>query len=107
MPHRIEVFSASCPLCNKVVDEIEAGRCAGCQLMVYNISENSELARSYGVRVVPTIIIDHEIKIEGQPDIPFVCSDETYAHFKERYPLIIPLTWPSHEVGNASQPKQS
>ncbi len=92
MPHRIEVFSANCPLCNKIVDEIEAGRCAGCQLIVYNLAENLELARSYGVRVVPTVIIDGEVKIEGRPDIPFVCSDETYAHFKERYPLTIQLT---------------
>ena len=97
MPHRIEVFSSNCPLCNKVVDEIEAGRCAGCQLIVYNLAENLELARSYGVRVVPTVIIDGEVKIEGQPDIPFVCSDETYAHFKERYPLTIQLTTPSSD----------
>jgi hypothetical protein len=49
------------------------------------------LARQYGVRVVPTVIIDGEVKIEGRPDIPFVCSDEMYAHFKERYPLTIQL----------------
>ena len=76
------------------MDEIEAGKCAGCQLIVHNLSENLELARNDSVRVVPTIIIDGEIKIEGQPDIPFVCSDETYAHFKERYPLTIQLTRP-------------
>jgi Thioredoxin domain len=92
MPHKIEVFSASCPLCDKIVDEIEAGKCARCKLIVYKISENLELARNYGVRVAPTIIIDGQIKIEGQPDIPFVCSDETYAHFKERYPLTFQLT---------------
>jgi len=92
--HRIEVFSANCPLCTEVVDEIEAGRCAGCQLTVDSLSDNLDLARSYGVRVVPTVVIDSEVKIEGRPDIPFVCSDETYAHFKERYPLIVQLTRP-------------
>ena len=95
MPHRIEVFSADCPLCNKIVDEIEVGKCAGCQLTVYDISENLDLARGYGVRVVPTVVIDGEVKIEGRPDIPFVCDDETYAHFKKRYPLAIQLTGPS------------
>ena len=95
MPHKIEVFSANCPLCNKIVDEIEAGKCASCQMIVYNISENMELARNYGVRVAPTVIIDGEVRIEGRPDIPFVCSDETYAHFKERYPLTVQLTSPS------------
>lgn len=87
MPHRIEVFSANCPLCNQVVDEIDAGKCAGCQLRVYTLSENMDLARKYGVRVAPTVIIDGEVKIEGKPDIPFVCSDETYEYFKSRYPF--------------------
>lgn len=87
MPHRIEVFSAGCPLCQSVVDEIEAGKCAGCLLLVHNIADSGHLAGKYGVRVVPTVIIDDEVKIEGRPDIPFVCSDETYAHFKARYPL--------------------
>jgi thioredoxin family protein len=107
MPHSIEVFSANCPLCKKLVNEIEAGRCARCQLIVYNLSENIELARSYGVRVVPTVIIDHEVKIEGQPDIPFVCSDETYTHFKERYPLTLQLTRQSDEAKGTSQPTQN
>jgi len=89
MPHKIEVFSANCPLCNKIVDEIEAGMCTGCQLIVYSVTEKPDLARDYGVRVVPTVIIDGEVKIEGRPDIPFVCSDETYAHLKERYPLTV------------------
>ena len=94
MPHRIEIFSGNCPLCNSIVDEIEAGKCAGCQLTVYSITENLDLARNYGVKVVPTVVIDREVKIEGRPDIPFVCDDETYAHFKKRYPLTVQLTEP-------------
>ena len=100
MPHIIEVFSANCPLCNKVVDEIEAGKCAECRLIVNNLSESLELARNYGVTVVPTVIIDRDVKIEGRPDIPFVCSDETYAHFKERYPLTVQLTRPPTAVNS-------
>jgi thioredoxin family protein len=107
MPHRIEVFSGNCPLCNSVVDEIEAGRCSGCQLIVYSLSENLELARNYGVRVVPTVFIDGEVKIEGRPDIPFVCSEETYAHFKERYPLSIHLTRSSDGADRTSQQGQN
>ena len=87
MPHRIEVFTGNCPLCREVVDEIEAGKCAGCQLIVHNVAESSVLANKYQVKVVPTIIIDDEVKIEGKPDIPFVCSEDTYAHFREQYPL--------------------
>lgn len=87
MPHRITVFTGNCPLCREVVEEIEAGKCSGCQLTVYSISENIALAREHGVRVVPTIKIDGEVKIEGHPDIPFVCDDDTYAHFRKRYSI--------------------
>lgn len=81
------MFTANCPLCVEVVDEIEAGRCAGCRLTVYNMSENMDLAKKYGVRVAPTVVIDGEVKIEGEPDIPFVCSEESYEYFKSRYPM--------------------
>ncbi len=87
MPHRIEVFTDNCHLCQEVVNEIEAGKCAGCQLIIHSIAESAALARRYHVKVVPTVIIDGEVKIEGRPDIPFVCSEETYAHFREHYPL--------------------
>jgi len=60
----------------EIVNEIEAGRCARCELIVYKMSEHAALAKKYGVRVVPTVIIDDEVKIEGRPDIPFVCSEE-------------------------------
>ncbi len=92
MPHRIQIFTGNCPLCNEVVDEIEAGKCARCELTVYEVSEQRGLAREYNVRVVPTIIIDGEVKIEGRADIPFVCTDETYSHFKEKYPLLHELS---------------
>lgn len=88
MPHRIIVFTADCHLCNEMVDEIEAGKCAGCQLTVYDVSAHKHLAEEYLVRVVPTVIIDGEVKIEGRADIPFVCSEETLAHFKAKYPLL-------------------
>ncbi|TMI60676.1 thioredoxin family protein [Candidatus Bathyarchaeota archaeon] len=88
MPHRIVIFIDGSSLCTAIVDEIEAGKCARCQLTVYNISEQTALAKKYGVRAAPAVMIDEEVKIEGRPDIPFVCSDETYAHFKEKYPLL-------------------
>jgi len=94
LPHRIVVFTDGSSLCTEIVDEIEAGKCVRCQLVVYNISDHTALAEKYGVRVGPVVIIDEEVKIEGRPDIPFVCSDETYSHFKEKYPLL-------HELGSS------
>jgi len=94
LPHRIVVFTDGSSLCTEIVDEIEAGKCVRCQLVVYNISDHTALAEKYGVRVGPVVIIDEEVKIEGRPDIPFVCSDETYSHFKEKYPSL-------HELGSS------
>ena len=88
MPHRIAVFTEGSSLSTQIVDEIEAGKCARCELTVSNISDHTALAEKYGVGVGPVVIIDEEVKIEGRPDIPFVCSDDTYAHFKENYPLL-------------------
>ena len=94
-PHRIIVFTDRCSLRTEIADEIEAGKCARCNLTVYSISDHTDLAEKYGVRVTPTVIIDEEVKIEGRPDIPFVCSDEAYAHFREVYPLTVQLIRPS------------
>jgi hypothetical protein len=96
LPHRIVVFTDGSSLSKEIVDEIEAGKCARCELTVYKISDHTTLAEKYGVRVSPTMIIDEEVKIEGRPDIPFVCSNETYAHFKEKYPML-------HELGSSPQ----
>ena len=101
--HRIVVFTDDCSLCTEIVDEIEAGKCAQCKLAVYNISDHTALAERYGIRVAPTVIIDEEVKIEGRPDIPFVCSNETYAHFKQVYPLTVQLTRPSDQANDHLQ----
>ncbi len=87
MAHKIEAFVSNCPLCKEILDEIELGKCAGCELIVYDISKNipKELIEKFGIRVVPTIIIDRKIKIEGKPDIPFICSDKTYEYFEKNY----------------------
>ncbi len=91
MPHDIEVFSAGCPLCREVVDLIAVGKCAGCSLTEYNLTNSSpelkQKIRGYGIKVVPTVIIDGTIKIEGRPDFPFICDENLYQFLKEKYPL--------------------
>jgi len=92
MPHRIEVFTGDCPLCRKALDAVEAGRCASCEMVERNLARepqrHAEAVRRYGVRTVPTIVIDGRIKIEGTPDFPWVCSDEFYRRLEEKYPLL-------------------
>lgn len=54
--HMIEIFSANCPLCKHITDDIELGKCEGCKQIVYdvnNMTEELEIKmRDYGVKAV-------------------------------------------------------
>ena len=92
MPHRIEVFTGNCALCREALDLVEAGKCGTCELVERNLARepniHQDALQRYGVRAVPTIVIDGRIKIEGTPDFPWICSDEFYRRLEARYPLL-------------------
>lgn len=89
--HIIETFSANCPLCRHIIDDIQIGKCKGCNQIVYdinNITDEIKLKlRDYSVKSVPTTIIDGKIKIVGIPDFPWICSEDLYEKLKKDYPL--------------------
>jgi hypothetical protein len=89
--HIIEIFSANCPLCNYIIDDIQIGKCEGCNQTVYdinNITDDIKIkVRDYGVKSVPTTIIDGKIKIVGIPDFPWICSEDLYKRLEKDYPL--------------------
>ena len=89
--HTIEIFSSGCPLCLDAINIVELGKCAGCEMIVYNINELDKDLRKkivkYRIKAVPTIVIDGEIKVEGVPDFPWFCGDEFYRMLKEKFPL--------------------
>jgi glutaredoxin 3 len=89
--HTIEIFSAGCPLCKHLTDEVEIGKCRGCSQTIYDINnttnEIKRKMRDYGVTSVPTTIIDGNIKVVGIPDFPWICGDELYQKLKREYPL--------------------
>ncbi len=91
MPHHIELFVGGCPLCERVKNMIELGKCAGCVLEVHDLSRDyervREKAREYRIRCVPTIVIDGRIKVEGLPEFSFVCSDEFYRWLESEYKM--------------------
>ena len=74
---------------------VEVGKCRDCELVERNLATNPELheeaARRYGVRSVPTIVVDGRIKVEGVPDFPWICGEEFYRMLEERYPILHPL----------------
>ncbi len=89
MGHVIEVFTGGCPLCDSAVKMVEVGMCSGCTLIHRDLAEEPEAhldkVKEYGVHMVPTIVIDGRIKVEGKPDFDWMCSDEFYAFLEERY----------------------
>jgi hypothetical protein len=89
--HTIEIFSANCPLCRHITDDIEIGKCKGCNQIVYYVNHMTEEVKQkmkiFDVKAVPTTIIDGKIKVVGIPDFPWICSEELYKKVKREYPL--------------------
>ena len=89
--HTIEIFSAGCPLCRHITDEIEVGKCEGCSQTIYDVNKLTEeiklKMKEYGVASVPTTIIDGNIRVVGIPDFPWICGDDLYLKLKKEYPL--------------------
>ncbi len=68
---------------------LEVGKCAGCRLDIYDLATSYDSIRAkireYGIRCVPTIVIDGKIKVEGLPQFTFICSEELYRQLEANY----------------------
>jgi hypothetical protein len=80
--HTIEIYSAGCPLCRHIIDNIQIGKCQGCNQTVYNVNNMTDdvkkKMKDYGITLVPTTIIEGSIKVVGIPDLPWKCGDDLY-----------------------------
>jgi hypothetical protein len=89
--HTIEIFSAGCPLCRHIIDDIQIGKCQGCNQTVYDVNNmTNDIKRKmkeYDVTSVPTTIIDGSIKVVGIPDFPWICGEDLYLKLKREYPF--------------------
>lgn len=75
MGYNIEVFTAGCPLCRETIEIIEKAMCPECRLTEYNILQeeaSATKAEEYGIRSVPTTVVNGDIKIEGKPTLELV-----------------------------------
>ena len=66
---KIEVFTAGCPLCGdtlKLVQQAVAG--CGCEVVERRCSgaECCEPAKRYGIRTMPTVVVNGQIVFEGR-----------------------------------------
>ena len=69
----IEIFTAGCPLCTETVQAVkQAVASCGCNVVERNVS--SAEAKQYGVRAVPTIVIDGQIAYEHKPTAQEIAS---------------------------------
>ena len=89
--HLIEIFSANCPLCKHITDDIQIGKCEGCDQIVYDINNMREeikvKMKDYDVKAVPTTVIDGNIKVVGIPDFPCICGEDLYTTLKREYSI--------------------
>lgn len=60
---KVEVFTAGCPACDEAVSLVKSLACDSCEVEVLDMKEPSvsERAKGYGVRSVPSIVIDGKL----------------------------------------------
>ncbi len=59
----IEVFSASCPVCNEAIAMVKRNACPSCEVTVLEMKDQavSTHAGRFGVRSVPAVVIDGKL----------------------------------------------
>lgn len=69
MKHKIEVFTADCPLCQDTLNAVrEATRECSCEVIEQRCegTECCQPAKDYGIMAVPTIAVDGKIVHTGR-----------------------------------------
>jgi disulfide oxidoreductase YuzD len=70
----IEVFTAGCYLCDETMQIVREAKCEDCTITEHNLSTKCECgciekSKEYGIKVIPTIVVDGKIVIEGKPTV--------------------------------------
>lgn len=85
--HTFEIFSANCPLCKN----IEIRKHEGCAQRLYDVNnmtrEVEEKMKKYGIKAVPTTVIDGKYKVVGIPDFPIVCGEALFEKLQKEYSI--------------------
>ena len=68
-PRKIEVFTAGCPICKETLEFVKqsVANC-GCEVIERRCSGDACCgpARDYGIRAMPTAVVDEQIMFEGR-----------------------------------------
>ena len=71
MGKKIEVFTADCPLCKDTLELVKKEACSECEVTERRCSgsECCQPAKDYGIKAVPTVVVDGKITIVGKPTL--------------------------------------
>lgn len=71
MGRKIEVFTADCPLCQETLRLIRQEACSECEIIERRCEgdECCEPAKGYGIKAVPTVVMDGKIRFVGKPTL--------------------------------------
>ncbi|MCI2426530.1 thioredoxin family protein [Candidatus Acetothermia bacterium] len=76
MKKKIEVFTADCPLCKETLNLVRQTACPECEILEQRCSgdECCEPAKGYGIKAVPTIVVNGKTRFVGKPSLAEVKS---------------------------------
>lgn len=59
----VEVFTAGCPVCDPAVQLVNELACPDCEVTIHDLHEADAAAKAsvYGVKTVPTVVVDGRI----------------------------------------------
>ena len=72
MKHRIEIFSADCPICRETIEIVKSSECCRNSEIVIHTCKGDECcdpAKKYKIRALPSIVVDGKLAIEGRPSL--------------------------------------
>ncbi len=56
---QVEVFTASCPICEPIVQLVQELACPDCEVTVHDLREDgADKARQYGITTVPAVVVN-------------------------------------------------
>jgi hypothetical protein len=91
-------FSASCPLCKHMTNDIEIAKCEGCSQIVLWCIDNDRRCWVKDEKVcgiaIPPSIIDGEIKVVDILDLLLICGEDLYmTKNKSSYQMRLRFYW--------------
>lgn len=60
---KVEIFSAGCGVCDETIQLVKQIACESCEVEVLDMQQEdvAKRAKDYGIKVVPTVVIDGKI----------------------------------------------